>query len=157
MARFSIIVPAYKVQAYLQECLRSVLGQTYEDFELIAVDDGSPDACGAIIDEVAATDPRVVAVHLTENEGLGPARNAGMARATGDYLIFLDGDDTLTPGALQTVADRLKETDGPDVLVYDYARTYWSGEIVRNILAGLLDESDPRPSGSPTARSCCGS
>ncbi|MFE3119973.1 bifunctional glycosyltransferase/CDP-glycerol:glycerophosphate glycerophosphotransferase [Streptomyces niveus] len=143
MARFSIIVPAYKVQAYLQECLRSVLDQTYEDFQLIAVDDGSPDACGSIIDETAAADPRVVAVHLTENEGLGPARNAGMAHATGDYLIFLDGDDTLTPGALQTIADRLKETDSPDVLVYDYARTYWSGEVVRNILSDLLDESGP--------------
>ncbi|MEV7418918.1 bifunctional glycosyltransferase family 2 protein/CDP-glycerol:glycerophosphate glycerophosphotransferase [Streptomyces sp. NPDC089919] len=143
MPRFSVIVPAYKVQAYLQESLDSVLTQSYTDFELIAVDDCSPDACGSIIDECAARDPRVTAVHLPHNAGLGPARNAGTARATGDYLVFLDGDDTLTPGALQAVADRLKATGSPDVLVYDYARTYWTGEVVRNQLARRLSEEGP--------------
>ncbi|MFV0135688.1 CDP-glycerol glycerophosphotransferase family protein [Streptomyces sp. HMX87] len=145
MPRFSVIVPAYQVQAYLHECLDSVLSQSYTDFELIAVDDCSPDACGAIIDEFAARDPRVRPVHLPENAGLGPARNAGMDRATGDYLVFLDGDDTLTPDALRSIADRLKETDEPDVLVYDYARTYWTGEAVRNQAAARLTEEGPAP------------
>lgn len=140
MPRFSVIVPAFKVQAYLHECLDSVLTQTYEDLELIAVDDCSPDACGSIIDEVAARDRRVLAVHLPRNVGLGPARNAGLARASGDYVIFLDSDDTLVPGALRAIADRLKETDAPDVLVYDYARTYWTGEVVRNKFADRLTE-----------------
>ncbi|MGY1582718.1 bifunctional glycosyltransferase/CDP-glycerol:glycerophosphate glycerophosphotransferase [Streptomyces sp. MN13] len=145
MPRFSVIVPVYQVQAYLHECLESVLTQSYPDLELIAVDDCSPDACGEIIDEFAARDPRVKAVHLPGNTGLGPARNAGMAQATGDYLVFLDSDDTLTPDALLAVADRLKETGEPDVLVYDYARTYWTGETVRNKLAGQLAEEGPAP------------
>ncbi|MEU9103840.1 bifunctional glycosyltransferase family 2 protein/CDP-glycerol:glycerophosphate glycerophosphotransferase [Streptomyces xanthophaeus] len=143
MPRFSVIVPAYKVQAYLQESLDSVLTQSYPDLELIAVDDASPDACGSIIDEYASRDPRVTAVHLAHNLGLGPARNAGLARATGDYLIFLDGDDTLAPGALQAVTDRLKATGSPDVLVYDYARTFWTGELVRNRLSDRLSQEGP--------------
>ncbi|WP_328970195.1 bifunctional glycosyltransferase/CDP-glycerol:glycerophosphate glycerophosphotransferase [Streptomyces sp. NBC_00239] len=143
MPRFSVIVPAYKVQAYLQDGLDSVLNQSYPDLELIAVDDCSPDACGSIIDEYAARDPRVTAVHLPHNVGLGPARNAGLARATGDYVLFLDSDDVLAPGALMAIDDRLKATGGPDVLVYDYARTYWTGEIIRNQLAHRLHEDGP--------------
>ncbi|MGW7084075.1 bifunctional glycosyltransferase/CDP-glycerol:glycerophosphate glycerophosphotransferase [Streptomyces sp. NPDC054871] len=145
MPRFSVIVPAYKVQAYLHACLESVLGQSFTDFELIVVDDASPDACGALIDERAARDTRMKAVHLKENVGLGPARNAGMERATGDYLIFLDSDDTLTPHSLHAISDRIKETDEPDVLIYDYARTFWSGEAVRNQFASLLKEEGPAP------------
>ncbi|MBL1087126.1 bifunctional glycosyltransferase family 2 protein/CDP-glycerol:glycerophosphate glycerophosphotransferase [Streptomyces actinomycinicus] len=145
MPRFSVIVPAHQVQAYLSECLDSVLSQSYPDLELIAVDDCSPDACGEIIDEYAARDARVKALHLAENQGLGRARNAGMAEATGDYLVFLDSDDTLTPDALRAVADRLKETGDPDVLVFDYARTYWDGRTVRNQLAAQLTEQGPAP------------
>ncbi|SEQ26848.1 CRISPR system Cascade subunit CasB [Streptomyces sp. yr375] len=145
MPRFSVIVPAYKVQAYLHECLESVLSQSYADLELIAVDDRSPDACGDIIDEFAARDARVRAVHLPHNVGLGLARNAGLAQARGDYLLFLDSDDTLTPDALRAIADRLKDTGEPDVLVYDYASTYWSGEAVRNKFADQLGEEGPAP------------
>ncbi|MFE0508454.1 CDP-glycerol glycerophosphotransferase family protein [Streptomyces sp. NPDC058964] len=145
MPRFSVIVPAYKVQAYLHECLDSVLSQSYPDLELIAVDDHSPDACGAIIDEYAARDERVRAVHLPKNLGLGRARNAGMEHARGDYLVFLDSDDTLTPDALRSIADRIKETGEPDVLVYDYARTHWTGEAARNKFALQLTEQGPAP------------
>ncbi|CAK7284171.1 bifunctional glycosyltransferase/CDP-glycerol:glycerophosphate glycerophosphotransferase [Streptomyces misionensis] len=145
MPRFSVIVPAYQVQAYLSECLDSVLSQSYTDLELIAVDDSSPDACGAIIDEYAARDARVRPVHLAENRGLGRARNAGMAEASGDYLVFLDGDDTLTPGALRAIADRIGATGDPDVLVYDYERTYWDGRRVRNHLRAELAERGPAP------------
>ncbi|MFJ4032542.1 bifunctional glycosyltransferase/CDP-glycerol:glycerophosphate glycerophosphotransferase [Streptomyces griseoluteus] len=145
MPRFSVIVPAYQVQAYLAECLDSVLSQSYADFELIAVDDRSPDGCGAIIDEYAARDPRVKALHLAENAGLGPARNAGVDEASGDYLLFLDGDDTLTPHTLRALADRLAATGEPDVLVFDYARTHWDGTIVRNRLADRLTEDGPAP------------
>ncbi|MEV7737153.1 bifunctional glycosyltransferase family 2 protein/CDP-glycerol:glycerophosphate glycerophosphotransferase [Streptomyces sp. NPDC088921] len=145
MPRFSVIVPAYKVQAYLPACLESVLSQSYEDLELIAVDDRSPDACGEITDEFAARDPRVRAVHLARNTGLGPARNAGISEATGDYLVFLDGDDTLTPHALRAIADRLKETGEPDVLLYDHALAPWSGETVRNAPTEQLTEQGPAP------------
>jgi CRISPR system Cascade subunit CasB len=143
--RFSVIVPAYKVQAYLEECLTSVLEQSYTDLELIAVDDRSPDACGVIVDAFAARDSRVRALHLPENVGLGRARNAALKQARGDYILFLDGDDTLTPHALRDIADRLKDTSDPDVLVFDYARTYWTGRTVRNRLAGLLTEEGPAP------------
>jgi glycosyltransferase involved in cell wall biosynthesis/CDP-glycerol glycerophosphotransferase (TagB/SpsB family) len=138
MPRFSIIVPCFKVQGFLRECLDSVLEQSFRDFEVIAVDDCSPDGCGAILDEYAARDDRVRVLHLPENVGLGRARNAGLPHATGDYLFFLDSDDTLTPGALGALADRLARTSDPDVLVFDYARTYWWGGTRRNVLAHLL-------------------
>ncbi|MCS0602566.1 CDP-glycerol glycerophosphotransferase family protein [Streptomyces sp. LP11] len=141
MPRFSLIVPCFKVQGFLRECLDSVLDQCFTDFELIAVDDRSPDGCGAILDEYAARDPRVRVLHLPENVGLGRARNAGLPLATGDYLFFLDSDDTLTPGALRAMADRLAEAEDPDVLVFDYARTYWWGGTRRNALADILTEA----------------
>ncbi|MDQ0991216.1 bifunctional glycosyltransferase/CDP-glycerol:glycerophosphate glycerophosphotransferase [Streptomyces sp. V3I7] len=152
MPRFSVIVPCFKVQGFLRECLDSVLEQSYPDLELIAVNDCSPDGCGAILDEYAARDPRVKVLHLPENVGLGRARNAGMPLATGDFLFFLDSDDTLTPGALRAIADRLEETGDPDVLVFDYARTYWWGGTRRNVLAHVLAEAgDTHGSGTFTA------
>ncbi|MFE6429897.1 CDP-glycerol glycerophosphotransferase family protein [Streptomyces rochei] len=142
MPRFSVIVPCFKVQGFLRECLDSVLDQSFRDIEVIAVDDCSPDGCGAILDEYAALDERVRVLHLEENVGLGRARNAGLPLATGDYLFFLDSDDTLTPGALRAMADRLAEAEDPDVLVFDYARTYWWGGTRRNVLAQVLAETD---------------
>ncbi|MFB6591248.1 bifunctional glycosyltransferase/CDP-glycerol:glycerophosphate glycerophosphotransferase [Streptomyces diastaticus] len=144
MPRFSVIVPAHRVEAYLGACLDSVLGQSFGDLEVIAVDDCSPDGCGELIDAYAARDPRVVPVHLPRNGGLGRARNTGLERATGEYVLFLDGDDTLTPDALHTLSDRIKETDSPEIVVFDYARTYLSGRIVRNQLAAELREGDPQ-------------
>ncbi|WP_377270754.1 CDP-glycerol glycerophosphotransferase family protein [Peterkaempfera sp. SMS 1(5)a] len=141
--RISLIVPIYQVQGYLRECLDSILEQSYADFEIIGVNDCSPDACGDILDEYASRDERVKAVHLRENVGLGRARNAGMEQATGDYLFFLDSDDTLTPGSLQQIADRLDATDDPDVLIFDYARTFWWGKAQRNILASVFQKSGP--------------
>ncbi|MGA5317874.1 bifunctional glycosyltransferase/CDP-glycerol:glycerophosphate glycerophosphotransferase [Streptomyces pseudogriseolus] len=141
MPRFSVIVPVHNVQGYLHACLDSVLGQSYRDLEVIAVDDRSPDGCGAILDDYAARDDRVRVLHLEENVGLGRARNAGMPHAAGDFLLFLDSDDTLTPGALRALADRLDETGDPDVLVFDYARTYWWGGTRRNVLAHVLAEA----------------
>ncbi|MFD9125336.1 glycosyltransferase family 2 protein [Kitasatospora sp. NPDC059571] len=143
MPRFSVIVPVYQVQEYLAECLDSVLAQSCADFELIAVDDRSPDGCGAILDEIAGRDPRVRVLHLEQNVGLGRARNAGLAVAAGDYVIFLDSDDTLTPGLLQAVADRLAACDDPEILVYDYARTYWDGRIVRSNSAPIFARPGP--------------
>ncbi|MFK0155481.1 CDP-glycerol glycerophosphotransferase family protein [Streptomyces sp. NPDC090493] len=142
MPRLSVIVPCFKVQGFLRECLDSVLEQSFHDIEVIAVDDRSPDGSGAILDEYAARDPRVKVLHLPENVGLGRARNAGLPYATGDFLLFLDSDDSLTPGALRAVADRLAETGDPDVLVFDYARTYWWGGTRRNALAEVLSATD---------------
>ncbi|PTH89336.1 glycosyl transferase [Streptomyces sp. A244] len=138
MPRFSIIVPVYKVQGFLRECLDSVLGQSYGDFEVIAVDDRSPDGSGAILDEYAACDARVRVLHLPENVGLGRARNTGLAQAAGDYVLFLDSDDHYTPGLLAAVAARLAATDDPDILVFDHVRTHWWGRGGRSEASDLL-------------------
>ncbi|MFF8590520.1 CDP-glycerol glycerophosphotransferase family protein [Streptomyces sp. NPDC015220] len=143
MPRLSLVVPVYKVQGYLAECLDSVLGQDCTDFEVIAVDDCSPDGSGAILDQYAERDARVHVIHLTENVGLGRARNAGMEKAQGDYILFLDSDDTLSAGALGAICDRLEETGDPEILVYDYARTYWDGRVRPNQRADLLRPSGP--------------
>lgn len=128
MPRFSVVIPVFKVQGYLHECLDSVLEQSFQDIEVIAVDDCSPDSCGAIIDEYAARDARVQAVHLPQNVGLGRARNAGLERATGDYVLFLDSDDSYTPGLLQALAARLDAVGDLDILAFDHVRTYWHGK-----------------------------
>ena len=90
----SVIIPVYKVEPYLRQCVDSVLAQTYRNLEIILVDDGSPDGCPAICDEYAAKDARVRVIHK-ENGGLSDARNAGIRAATGEYLLFLDSDDYL--------------------------------------------------------------
>ncbi|MFF0739011.1 CDP-glycerol glycerophosphotransferase family protein [Streptomyces sp. NPDC004111] len=143
MPRFSIVVPAFRVQGYLRDCLDSVLSQVFTDFEVIAVNDCSPDACGPILDEYALLDPRVRPVHMPLNVGLGRARNAGMAVAQGDYLLFLDSDDTLGTGALAAIDERLRTTEDPEILIFDYERTYWWGAAHRNVLAELLEETGP--------------
>ena len=133
VALISVIVPAYGVQAYLRECLWSVLEQDFTDVEIIAVNDCSPDLSGLIIDEVAAADPRVRPIHLKTNAGLGGARNAGLASATGQYVLFLDGDDTLAPGSLASIADRLNYGDNPQLLIYDYARACGGTDTARQV------------------------
>ncbi|NBM20945.1 bifunctional glycosyltransferase/CDP-glycerol:glycerophosphate glycerophosphotransferase [Streptomyces sp. GC420] len=141
--RLSLVVPCHKVQGYLRECLESVLSQSFGDFEVIAVDDCSPDATGRILDEFAARDPRVRAVHLEQNGGVGHARNTGVRLARGEYLVFLDGDDTLLPGTFQALVERISATGGPDIVVYDYARTYWWGKVARNRDAEVLSRPGP--------------
>jgi CDP-glycerol glycerophosphotransferase (TagB/SpsB family)/glycosyltransferase involved in cell wall biosynthesis len=143
MPKLSLVVPVYKVQGYLPECLDSILGQDCTDFEIIAVDDCSPDESGAILDEYAKRDTRIHVIHLTENVGLGRARNAGLEKATGDYVLFLDSDDTLSDGALSAVRDRLEATGDPEILIFDYARTYWDGRVRPNLRADLLKEEGP--------------
>lgn len=90
--KFSIIIPVYKVEKYLQECIDSVINQTFKNMEIILVDDGSPDKCPQICDEYAQRDKRIIVVHK-ENGGLSSARNAGLRIAKGEYVIFLDSDD----------------------------------------------------------------
>ena len=92
--RFSIVIPIYKVEKYLRPCIDSVLQQTFRDFELILVDDGSPDSCPQICDEYAAKDARVKVVHKI-NGGQASARNAGLEVAQGDYVCYVDSDDYL--------------------------------------------------------------
>ena len=90
--KFSVIIPIYKVEQYLRQCVDSVLAQTYTDVEIILVDDGSPDSCPAICDEYAKKDSRIKVIHKP-NGGLSDARNAGLDMAQGEYVLFLDSDD----------------------------------------------------------------
>ena len=99
MAQISVIVPVYQVEAYLPQCIDSILAQTFRDFELILVDDGSQDRSGAICDEYAGKDNRICVVH-TQNRGAAAARNTGLQRASGNYIAFVDGDDRLAENVL---------------------------------------------------------
>lgn len=123
MPKFSIIVPIYRVEKYLNKCVDSVLCQTFNDFELILVDDGSPDRCGQICDSYESADSRIKAVHK-DNGGLSSARNAGLDTATGKYIIFLDSDDYWDDNtALEHIHKNLAETDA-DLLVFPAKRFY---------------------------------
>ncbi|MDY4757554.1 MAG: glycosyltransferase family 2 protein [Parabacteroides sp.] len=90
----SVIIPIYKVEDYLDECVQSVIHQTYKNLEIILVNDGSPDKCPQICDEYAKLDNRIIVIHK-KNGGLSDARNAGLQIATGEYIQFLDADDIL--------------------------------------------------------------
>lgn len=94
--KISVIVPIYKVEAYLDRCVKSIEGQTYEALEIILVDDGSPDNCPAMCDAWAAKDERIRVIHK-KNGGLSDARNAGIEASKGDYLLFVDSDDYIEP------------------------------------------------------------
>jgi len=145
MSLISFVVPAYRVQGYLRECLDSILNQSFTDIEVIAVDDCSPDSSGEIMAEYAARDSRVKVLSLPENVGLGEARNRGLDLATGEYVWFLDSDDWIAEGCLGKVAQRLREAR-PDVLIVDHVRTYWDNGVVRS----QLDKLFPTPTGATT-------
>lgn len=99
--KISVIIPVYKVEAYLPECLDSVVNQTYQDMEIILVDDASPDGSGAICDSYAEQDGRIRVVHREKNGGLAAARNTGIELAAGEYLFFADSDDWLAEDTLE--------------------------------------------------------
>ncbi len=96
----SVIIPVYNKEKYLRQCLKSVLSQDLEAFEIIAVDDGSTDSCGKILDEYAAADPRLKVIHQ-KNASCGFARNTGLDLAKGEYILFLDSDDFLHQNQLR--------------------------------------------------------
>lgn len=108
--RFSIVVPAYNAQRWLGDCVASVFGQDFGDWELVLVDDGSVDGTGVMVDGYARRSERVVAIHQ-ENAGQYLARRAGINRSSGDYLLFLDSDDELEPDALSLIDAILCERD----------------------------------------------
>ena len=136
----SIVLPVYGVADYLPRCLDSILDDVPGQLRLqvVAVDDCSPDGSGAILDARAARDPRLTVLHLERNRGLGGAREAGLAEATGDYVWFVDSDDWLAEGALGAVAERLTAVR-PDVLVTGFARVYPDGSTEPDTWRRLLD------------------
>lgn len=120
MPKISVIVPVYKAEKYIESCVRSILGQTWGDFELILVEDGSPDRSGEICDALAQTDGRIVVLHK-ENGGAASARNAGLDMARGQYIAFIDGDDTVHPKYLEFLLSLLQKADADFAMChYDF-------------------------------------
>ncbi|MFV5996710.1 bifunctional glycosyltransferase/CDP-glycerol:glycerophosphate glycerophosphotransferase [Streptomyces sp. NPDC056231] len=127
MLRLSVVVAVHRVQGYLRETLESVLDRSDAWTELIVVDDGSTDGSAEIAAEFAERDDRARVLSLPGRRGAGPARDAGAAEARGAYLLFLDGDDLLRPGAPEAIADRLARSE-PDVLLLGHDRIDWWGD-----------------------------
>ena len=127
----SVIVPVYRVEKYLERCVKSILSQTYKNLEVILVDDGSPDQCPAICDACAERDVRVKVIHQ-ENKGLSGARNAGIDAASGEYLAFVDSDDYVNPHFIEELYQLLQDTG---CAIGQCRFSYVKGD-------GLVEESD---------------
>ena len=126
MAKVSIIVPIFKVEAYLDRCVQSLIEQSLKDIEIILVDDGSPDNCPVMCDELAKSDCRIKVVHK-KNGGLSSARNAGMAIATGKYVGFVDSDDDVDLRMFE-ILYQIAEQENVDFVMSDYIRIFQNGE-----------------------------
>lgn len=126
MPLVSVIVPVYKAEKFLRKCTDSILNQTMSDFELILVEDGSPDASGALCDTIAAEDPRVRVIHKT-NGGVSTARNIGMEQACGKYIAFADSDDWFAPDMLRLLVKAVEE-NGADSAGCAHYNVLESGE-----------------------------
>ena len=120
MSTVSIIVPVYKVEDYIRECLDSILAQTYPYFELILVDDGSPDNCGRICDDYAKGDNRIKVVHKV-NGGISSARNAGLEVAKGEWIMHVDGDDWIESDMIESLIEAAQIT-GADMVIGDFVK-----------------------------------
>ena len=129
--KFSVIVPVYNVEKYLRQCIESILCQTFTDYELILVDDGSPDGSGKICDEFAEKDDRVKVIHK-ENGGCGPARNAGLVIAQGEYILMPDSDDFfLNELVLEKIARKSEEN--PDLIIYKICKCDEAGGNIKYV------------------------
>ena len=115
MPKISIVVPVYKAESFLHVCVNSILAQTYTDFELILVDDGSPDDSGVLCDEFASSDDRIRVLHK-KNGGVSSARNLGMSVASGEWLCFIDSDDFVD----QTYLEDFLKLPKSDLLIQGY-------------------------------------
>ncbi len=121
--KVSVVIPVYNVKPYLERCVRSVIGQTHTDLEVIMVDDGSTDGSGALADQLATLSPCIRVIHQ-ENQGLSGARNTGIRHATGEYIIFIDSDDEwLLPDGLETL---LREA-GSDAIIFKVVEVWGTG------------------------------
>lgn len=136
MQKISIVVPIYNVERYINRCIDSILNQTLSDFELILVDDGSPDSCGKICDDYKKRDKRVTVIHQ-ENAGLSAARNAGIdwaiKNSNSDLITFIDSDDWIHPQMLEFLFIGIQQT-GLDICMCDVLKTEISEKITENII-----------------------
>lgn len=119
----SLIIPAYKAELTLDRCIRSIVSQSFQDWEICLIDDGSPDHCPEICDEWAAKDERIRVAHQ-KNRGLSAARNRGIGMARGLYITFVDSDDELAPDTLQVLMKQMNEHPEYDILEYPVMENY---------------------------------
>lgn len=115
----SVIVPIYKVEPYIRQCIVSLVNQTFRDFEIILVDDGSPDKCPEICDEYALKDPRIQVIHKP-NGGVVSARKAGLARSCGEYITFVDGDDWIAEDYIERIDKIIQQCEADVIAVTDF-------------------------------------
>lgn len=147
--KISFILPVYKVEAYLRECVESLICQTYKDFEIILVDDGSPDGCPVLCDKLATEDERIRVLHKP-NGGLSDARNAGLNVATGDYVIFVDSDDFwIDKDCLQYLMDIVKQNQECDFINFNCSYYYQDTQTYKKWIP--FDEKLARPIDKDTA------
>lgn len=144
MDKVSVIVPVYNTAPYLSRCVDALLGQTYENLEILLVDDGSTDGSAGMIDAYAQREPRVRALHQPCNQGVSAARNRGLDECTGDWVCFCDGDDWYLPEFVENLMAQA-EKDGTDYVVCDY-QVVSDGHppMAAGTVAGLADVSDIR-------------
>ena len=139
----SIIVPVYKVEPYLRRCVKSLMAQTCENYEVLLVDDGSPDSCPKICDELAACTDNIRVIHKA-NGGLSSARNAGLFAARGDYIGFVDSDDVAAPDMFAIMLTAAKTSDA-DIVMCDYIRVLRTGRwrlMTTALRPGLYEKAD---------------
>lgn len=131
---FSIIMPVYSVEKYIEDCVKSITNQDFADFELILVDDCTPDNSGAICDELAKSDARIRVFHLPENVGANNARTVGLNNARGEYVTFMDSDDTVEAGVFKRVYDEIQKNH-PQIVMFGAREKYYNknNELYRTV------------------------
>ena len=151
MSIISVIVPVYKVEKYLERCVRSLINQSLKDIEIILVDDGSPDESGVICDNLKRQDNRIQVIHK-KNGGLSSARNAGMKVARGKYIGFVDSDDDVELDMFEIMVDAAEKYSA-DFVMSDYIRILDSGKhslITTNLRSGCYEKGDIKKDIFPT-------
>lgn len=135
----SVIVPIYNAEKTIRKCVDSLLAQTFQDFEILLIDDGSPDQCGAICDEYAKQDTRIRVIHQ-ENQGVSAARQCGIDHAQGEYTIHADPDDWVEPEMLEELYKKAKEDDADMVICDFYENTYKGQRYIKQQPTSLDSE-----------------
>ncbi|MDE5765327.1 MAG: glycosyltransferase [Ruminococcus sp.] len=170
LPKVSIVVPCYKVENYLDRCIKSLVDQTLKDIEIILVDDKSPDSTPRLCDKWAEMDSRIRVIHKIQNEGLGMARNSGAEIATGEYITFCDSDDWLDNTAYEKIYQRCKDK-ALDMCSFQFRRIKANGTIikcphvkerrfegvdgVRDFILGLIGKDYTNPNSETYGMSSC--
>lgn len=130
MIKFSITVPVYNVEIYLKDCIESILKQSFDDYEILLIDDGSTDRSGLICDEYASLYSRITVIHKG-NGGLSDARNVGIKNAKGEYLVFIDSDDYIDIDSLEKFDEQIEKSNQPDLLITQMKKIYEESNTIK--------------------------